>query len=77
MLKSKKFIATVLGVVGVILTNYLGLSEEMSMTVAGLVGAYVFGQGIADHGKEKEKITDAFSRALHYSKLPSEKEVGS
>lgn len=52
---SKKFLATIAGALVVTLGTVFGLSEEQSMKIAAMVTAYVLGQGIADHGKEKAK----------------------
>ena len=56
---SKKFAATVLGVVGAVLAR-IGLSPELaepvSEIVMGFVGLYVVSQGVADHGKEAAKV---------------------
>ena len=60
---SKKQLMTILGagLVAFITTvsNQLGLSEDLvkwlAGLVAGMVGTYNVGQGIADHGKEAEK----------------------
>ena len=52
LVKSKKFWVSVSGVVGVVLGTYLGVPEEATMKVAGIVIALVLGQGLADLGKE-------------------------
>jgi len=57
LLKSKKFIAMLVGVLTVLLGKVgLDLDEETLTKIVGLVAAYVLGQGIADHGKEQKKI---------------------
>ena len=53
---SKKFLATVIGAVVVAAGSAMGLSEEQSMKIAAMIVAYVVGQGVADHGKEKTKL---------------------
>ncbi len=55
MLASKKFIATILGLALTIFAPQLELTEEQQLQIAGVVAAYVVGQGLADHGKEAEK----------------------
>lgn len=51
--KSKKFWATVGGVLAVIGKNYIGLQEDQILMVVGVISSYVIGQGIADHGAQK------------------------
>lgn len=63
---SRKFLALIVGLLAVLLSlalvKWLGLEHEealqLSTTVAasivGLVGSYLVGQGVADHGKEKQ-----------------------
>jgi len=57
---SKKFAALLAGLVAVALTKVLKLeppaAKELGLQVAGLVSAYLVGQGIADHGKESKKL---------------------
>ncbi len=61
LLKSKKFIAACVGVVGVVLSILLGklglaiTDTQVIEFLAPIIG-YVIGQGIADHGKEAAKI---------------------
>ena len=52
-LTSKKFLATIIGAVVVALGSALGISDEQTTKIAGLIVAYVLGQGVADMGKEK------------------------
>ncbi len=67
ILKSKKFVAACVGVVGVVLSILLGkmgvmiTDAQVVEFLAPIVG-FVVGQGIADHGKEAAKIAAA-SRA--------------
>ena len=56
VLKSKKFQAFLLGLVSVVCSKLLGLGEEETKMIVGLVAAYVLGQGIADNGKEAAKV---------------------
>ena len=51
--KSKKFWATVSGVLAVVGSNYLGLSEAQIFAVVGVISSFVIGQGAADLGKNK------------------------
>jgi len=53
---SKKFLATVIGALVVAVGQALGLSEDQSLKISGMIIAYVVGQGVADHGKETAKI---------------------
>ena len=58
-LGSKKFLAAIAGILAAAGVQFLGLDEakadEISRIVAGIVAAYVVGQGVADAGKEKVK----------------------
>lgn len=58
LFRSKKAIATIVGLLAPILLNVFGLdlSTEEVTAFVGLIAAYVVGQGVADHGKEKEKV---------------------
>jgi hypothetical protein len=56
MLKSKKFVAAMIGVIAVVLTTILAkvglaVSEESVLQVLGLLAVYILGQGAADFGK--------------------------
>ena len=62
---SKKFLATVLGAVVVALGSVFGLSEDQTAKVAGMVGAYILGQGLADQGKEKAKQEAKLAQELN------------
>ena len=52
LLKSKKFWMSVAGVLGVVLGETVGIPEETTMQISGIVVAYIIGQGLADYGKE-------------------------
>ncbi len=54
--KSKKFVALILGMLLIMLADYLGVSTEAIISMTGLLSAFEVGQGIADHGKEKAKV---------------------
>ena len=58
--RSKKFAALLAGLGATLAVNHLGLdpavAEDLSTKVVGLVMAYLLGQGVADHGKEKAII---------------------
>lgn len=61
LLKSKKFVAALVGVVAVILAFVLGelgmpIPEEKLNALLAMLGTYILGQGIADHGKEAAKV---------------------
>jgi uncharacterized protein involved in cysteine biosynthesis len=57
ILKSKKFQALLVGLIVVIVQQYIpGLDETKALEVVGLISAYILGQGFADWGKEKAKI---------------------
>ena len=53
MLRSKKAVACLIGVIAVLLSEGMGFDKSASTKVAGLIGAYLFGQGLADFGKER------------------------
>jgi len=56
LLKSKKFLMAVAGLIAVVLFHFFALPEETTMKVLGIVIAYIAAQGVADIGKEKAKI---------------------
>ena len=56
LLRSKKFWMSIAGVVSVVLSKFFGLSEETTMQIAGVIVAYVLGQGLADLGKSAKEI---------------------
>ena len=56
ILKSKKARAAAAGILTILLGDLVGLDAEQVKMIVGLIMTYVFGQGIADHGKEKAKI---------------------
>ena len=59
ILKSKKAHALILGILAVILSKIVGLSDEEVNKIVALVGTYILGQGISDNGKEAAKINVA------------------
>lgn len=68
LLKSKKFVMAVLGVVAFLLGK-LGLnlaSEQLYLFVSPFL-AYILGQGIADHGKSAELVRSADRAELQRS----------
>ena len=64
MLRSKKAVATISGIVVVLLTELLGVEGEIALAIAGLVATYVLGQGLADAGKEALKVTTEAEAAM-------------
>lgn len=57
LLTSKKFIASIVGVIVTIAGKYgLELDEAALATIISPLIAYIVGQGIADHGKNKSEI---------------------
>ncbi len=57
LLKSKKFVALVVGVLSVISVKMgLDLDEGSIEKIVALIGTYLVSQVIADHGKEAEKV---------------------
>lgn len=53
-LKSKKLIIAVLAAVGMIVNDVLGkpVGEETIYAALGILGTYILGQGISDHGAQ-------------------------
>ena len=47
---------SVAGVFTILLSEWIGLSEDKLMAIAGLFISYVLGQGMADKGKEAERV---------------------
>lgn len=62
LLKSKKFLVSLSGVLFVLLNQVAGLNipETTLAEVVGLMAAYVIGQGFADKGKEAIKAEEVF-----------------
>ncbi len=57
ILKSKKFQATIVGLIVVLMVELIPALDEVSLTaVVTPIVAYIVGQGIADHGKEAELV---------------------
>jgi uncharacterized protein involved in cysteine biosynthesis len=53
VLSSKKFWAAVVGVVVIMVTNFIPEIDETALTeIVTLIVAYIVGQGLADFGKE-------------------------
>ena len=56
--KSKKFWMACVGIVAMVVSSFIpAITEEMIMGIAGIIISYIIGQGIADNGKEAEKIS--------------------
>ena len=54
---SKKFLVAVAGVVAIIISHFIpAISEEMILSITGIIISYIIGQGVADTGKEAAKI---------------------
>ena len=47
-LGGRKFLMAVIGVVAIGLHNWLNIDTQAVMTLGGVIGAFIFGQGIAD-----------------------------
>lgn len=57
LFSSKKFIAMLAGIIVVVLgNNGIVIPEAAVMDVLTPIVAYIVGQGIADNGKEREKL---------------------
>jgi len=62
LLASKKFVASLVGMLGVVLAK-LGMPEsrvEELLAMASPLIAYIVAQGVADVGKEREKVVNQF-----------------
>jgi hypothetical protein len=55
ILKSKKAIAAIAGVVVTVAGPKIGIDQSQAEKIVALLVAYVIGQGVADHGKEAAK----------------------
>lgn len=56
IVKSKKFQMAVIGIIVVIITNFIPDIDEAELTkIVALIISYIIGQGLADFGKEKNK----------------------
>ena len=55
-LKYKKLTMSILGVLITFAGNELGIEKDVIAMAVTLIGTFVLGQGIADHGKEKAKV---------------------
>lgn len=57
IVKSKKFQAAVVGMIGSILVIYVPALRDVPLeAVLGPIVAYIIGQGLADFGKERAKV---------------------
>lgn len=57
MFTSKKFLATLAGIVITLAAKVgLNIDDETAAMIVGLISAYILGQGVADAGKSKAKI---------------------
>jgi len=57
LIKSKKFQVAIIGVVVMLLGEFgLDIDPEALLAIVSPLIAYIIGQGVADHGKEKAKI---------------------
>lgn len=71
-LKSKKFITTIIAAIIMIANDALGkpIGEETMYAVLGMLGVYVMGQGVADHGAQGK--ARAVERAIKQGGIVSE-----
>ena len=44
----RKFLMALIGLVAVVLNAKFGIAEQQTLTVSGIVAAYILGQGISD-----------------------------
>ena len=51
MLTSKKFWMSIAGVIAVVLSDTAGIPENQTLMIAGIIIAYILGQGMSDSGK--------------------------
>tara|TARA_Y100000310_G_C20079909_1_gene533322 strand:+ start:158 stop:421 length:264 start_codon:yes stop_codon:yes gene_type:complete len=61
-LSSRKLWAAVIGCLVIAIGSQFGLDEATATKLAGMVSAFIIGQGIADAGKERVRI-EAQTRA--------------
>jgi|19_taG_2_1085344.scaffolds.fasta_scaffold08195_1 hypothetical protein len=54
--ESKKFRAALTAMIVVVLGTTIGLEESQAESLVKILMAYIVGQGIADNGKEAEKV---------------------
>jgi len=59
LLKSKKFLATIIGAIMTWISDLTGVSIEAIYVEAGIFGTFIGAQGLADMGKEKAKVEKA------------------
>lgn len=60
LLKSKKFQALLVGLIVLLLQQWIpGINETQATEVVALIVAYIIGQGLADLGKEKALVDAA------------------
>ena len=48
MLHSKKFVAFLIGLIVLACKNFLDIDEATATKIAGIIGTYLLGQGVAD-----------------------------
>ena len=53
MLTSKKFWMSIAGVIAVVLSESAGVPENQTLMIAGIIIAYILGQGLSDSGKSE------------------------
>lgn len=71
LLKSKKFQALLVGLIVLLLQQWIpGVNETQATEVVALIVAYIIGQGLADLGKEKA-LVDAASQ-VNLTEISSE-----
>ena len=58
LLKSKKFWMAVVGVIAIVLAQFLPITEDQVLGIAGVIISYILGQGIADSGKSVAKLNE-------------------
>lgn len=58
LFRSKKFLASLAGLIGAVLASTLnvGIPNDVLLGLLGVIAAYVIGQGVSDHGKEAAAI---------------------
>jgi len=61
LLKSKKFLAMIIGMIAAFLSQRFGVAEDRVTEILQLIMTYIVGQGIADAGKEAAKVTEGVS----------------
>ena len=56
LVKSKKFLMSLAGIIAVVLGHFTGIMEDKIQEILAVIIAYVLGQGVSDFGKSAALI---------------------